>query len=215
MPKPKDRGGNDPGGGNGGGEWSQMPNPYQIPNNLDDAIGEQGEPKSMVSSYWDVNPYYSPFYKEFSENCQRCVMAYEMNRRGYDVEALPTYEGDRMPASMNWATALKDMNGVNVGKKYVETTINSITRQMAKFGNGSRAIVQLEWGGSGHDGHVFNVEYKDGTLYAFDAQNNRSLTGQSLLKEYLHYAKLNTVQLWRTDNKEVADNMRYMVKKRG
>lgn len=215
MPK-GDRGGADPNpnGGRGNLGWDNSPNPYQIPATLDDAIGTQSSPQSMVNAYWNVNPYYSDNYREFSENCQRCVFAYELNRRGYDVEALPTYENDTMPTG-GWRQALSNMSGDSVGRSTVNATIRQMERQMAQYGDGSRAIVALQWGGKGNGGHVFNVEYKDGHLYAFEPQNNRSLTGRALLKDYLHYTRLNTVELYRTDDKDITDNMRYMVKKRG
>ena len=50
----------------------------------------------MASAMLDTNPNYNGDYKEFSENCQRVVVAYEARRRGYDVQAQPTFKGDEL-----------------------------------------------------------------------------------------------------------------------
>ena len=182
MPK-GNRGGKRGGGGqgNGNGNWSDAPNPYQIPNTLAEAVGERKAPMSMTDAYFDANPYYSDNYSEFSANCQRCVFAYEMRRRGYDVEALPTYENDEIPRGGNWQRAMSGMTVVDVGKTTTTATMKNIERQMKDWGEGSRAILRLKWAG-GNSGHVINVEYANGKLNVWDAQSNSRLTG----KEYLN-----------------------------
>jgi hypothetical protein len=213
------RGGKRRGGGGGQPNWSKSPNPYQIPATLSEAIGKQGAPKSMSEAWFDSNPYYSPNYAEFSENCQRCVMAYEMRRRGYDVEALPTYETDTMPQYNEWTKALSGMTTVDVGRTTERGTIGAIERQMSEWGEGARAILRIKWAGSNRGGHVINVEYKNGKLNAYDVQvardsHQNSAGGKELLKEYMQYTTLSRTQLLRTDNAKITDNMRFMVKKK-
>ncbi len=49
-----------------------------------------GEPMSFAKAdSGSVNPKYSLGQKGYRENCQTCVVAYEMRSRGYDVQALP------------------------------------------------------------------------------------------------------------------------------
>ena len=124
-------------GGGGGGpdnNFSDMPSDYKIPNTLEEALGKKGKEMSMADAFFDANPYYSDNYAEFSQNCQRCVFAYEMRRRGYDVTALPTYRGDDMPRGSNWQQAMSGMTRVNVGKSTERATIKSIENQMAAWG---------------------------------------------------------------------------------
>lgn len=168
---------------------------------------------SMTDAFFDANPYYSDDYREFSENCQRAVFAYELRRRGYDVEALPTYESDEMPAGGRWMSALKGLKPVDVGRTTENATIKNIEKQMASWGEGARAIVRVKWAG-GNSGHVFNAEWHNGRLYVFDAQSNRRTTGVNYLKEHLPYTTLSRTQLVRVDQADIADNMRYMVKKK-
>lgn len=199
---------------NGGDtQWSNSPNPYQIPQTLDEAIGSRGEPMGMADAWFDANPYYSDDYGEFSQNCQRCVFAYEMRRRGYNVEALPTYENDAMPRGGNWTTAMKGMTQVNVGKSTEAATLKNIESQMAGWGEGSRGIIRLKWAG-GNSGHVINCEYTNGKLHVFDVQSNKRVTGTQYLKQYLPFTTLSHTELFRTDKATPTDSMRYMVKQK-
>ena len=215
MPtKPKNNRGGKKGGGGFSpdrGNYSTAPNPYQIPDNLNDAIGTRGQPMTMTEAYFDANPYYSDNYDDFSSNCQRCVFAYEMRRRGYDVEALPTYENDEMPRGGNWQRAMSGMTVADVGKSTEGATLKAIGDQMKDWGEGSRAILRLKWAG-GNSGHVINVEWANGKLNVWDAQSNSRLTGEAYLKKYLHFTTLSRTQLYRTDNATVTDDMRFMVR---
>lgn len=212
------------GGGNGGGgaEWSNTPDDYKIPDNLADAIGKQNESYSMADAWRESNPFFSYEYNEYSSNCQRVVMAYEMRRRGYDVEALPTYQGDMMPRGGNWQSALSGMTIKDVGTnaRKDETVMRNIENQMQEWGEGSRAILRIHWAGT-NSGHVINVERRNGKTYYYDAQvahgkAERSIgaqhTDERLLKDYISHAQLNRTQLLRTDNARVTDEMRKMVR---
>jgi hypothetical protein len=208
------------GGRRGGGampssseSYSNAPNPYQIPNTLDEAIGKQGAPLSESDAWFDANPYFNDDYAEFSSNCQRCVFAYEMRRRGYNVEALPTYENDTMPSGGNWQKAMSGMTQVNVGKTTEAATLKNIESTMASWGEGSRGIIRMKWAG-GNSGHVINCEYSNGKLKVYDVQSNKRTTGTKYLKEYLPYTTLSHTQLFRTDNATPTSDMRYMVKQK-
>lgn len=183
----------------------------QVPSTLSEALGVQGVPMSEADAWFDANPYFSEDYSEFSANCQRCVYAYEMRRRGYDVEALPTYEGDMMPMGGNWQKAMNGMTVANVGRTTEKATIKSIEKQMADWGEGSRAIIRVKWAG-GNSGHVFNLEQSNGKLHVYDVQSNKRVTGKKYLEEYLPYATLSYTTLYRTDNATPTEDMRYMVK---
>lgn len=71
----------------------------QLPKNSKEALGRKGKQHSIATALKTVNPNRNPAYSEYSENCQRCVVAYELQRRGYNVEAQPTYDGDKWSAS--------------------------------------------------------------------------------------------------------------------
>lgn len=51
-------------------------------------LGVQGKTFSIEDSLKGANHKYARG-TQYGVNCQRCVQAYELRRRGYDVEALP------------------------------------------------------------------------------------------------------------------------------
>lgn len=157
-----------PGGGSGKTPFGQPNTPQVVPTaQLRGQIGAKGRPISSVEATKNVNPYYNPMYGDYSENCQRCVVAYELNRRGYKVEAEASY-GDKDPYPRGrWRNTFKGLQMVNVGARNTAKTNENIKKNMSQWGNGSRAIVEISKRGGGH---VFNVEYHNGKLYYYDAQ---------------------------------------------
>ena len=196
--------------GGGSGKWAGGNVGREVPATLKEALGKKGKPMSEADAWFDANPFFSDNYKEFSFNCQRCVFAYEMRRRGYDVEAQPTYQGDTMPINTNWTKAMSGMTEASVGRSTEKATLDAIRSQMAKWGNGSRAIVKVRWAG-GNSGHVFNVEYTNNKLHVYDVQSNKRTTGEQYIKDALPYTTLRYTTLYRTDNAQPTDEMRKMV----
>lgn len=171
----------------------------------------------------EFNSRYEQLNGGYDINCQRCVWAYELQRRGYDVEALPNLEGDN-PNSLsrggNWMKLDKNSQG---GIRLAEFSwynqesnkdaSNNALKIMQGWGEGSRGIIRL--GRKTGSGHVFNVEYSKGKVIAVDAQNGQKYT--SLWKALTQNKAVSyTVQLVRTDTAEIDMSQvgRY-VKKRG
>lgn len=158
-----------------------------------EATPEEAVGRSNVQNY-NTDRYYRV-------NCQRCVWAYEMQRRGYDVEALPSYKGDTLPSYGNWMGI-----GENITREYVsaswgqpnsiKTEVSNIKDVMSGWGDGSRGIVRVAWSRS-NSGHVFNVEYKNGKLIGYDAQNGKVYNN---LGDALRGTRRNYTQLVRSDN---------------
>lgn len=149
-------------------------------------------------------------------NCQRCVVAYELRRRGYDVTALPTYKDDTLPqiAYKNkalgtyegrWKGAFKDAKTVNVGDASQRKTISNIENKMAEYGEGSRGVVQIFYRGGG--GHVFNVERKNGKTIYSEAQTGKVKD----IRKTMQMVKTQSVNLVRTDNLKISDRAKNFV----
>ena len=156
-----------------------------------------------------VNSYRDAEYGDYSMNCQRCVVAYELNRRGYKVEAEATWDKDPYPSNNLWTRAFKNGKLEKVGGRSTSSVNKRITDKMKKWGNGSRGIVKVAY--NSKEGHVFNVEYKRGKLYYYDAQ-----TGvQYRNKTVFNHVKTQSVEVMRTDNLKINDSVRDMVRKRG
>ena len=191
------------------------------PETLRSALGSRGEEKSPADAMLETNPYYDGDYREFSHNCQRVVVAYEARRRGYDVMAQPTFEGDKLNRvayydSKNnisrgrWMGAFQDAKPVDVsavgkGTQASQNVVNNIENQMKSYGNGSRGVVQLFYKGGG--GHVFNVEQRNGKTYFIEAQTGKVKDMQRLMD----VMRTDRVALVRTDNLKFSDRAKQFV----
>lgn len=77
---------------------------------LSDVLIEQGKPMfHEEANEHHANPNYQKgIHNGYSQNCQSCVVAYELRRRGYDVEALMRIVGytDNIPEKLAYHTEL-------------------------------------------------------------------------------------------------------------
>ena len=189
-----------------------------------EALGTKGKPFSMGDATVETNPYHSTSYREFSENCQRCVIAYEMRRRGYDVTALPTFAGDKLPQiayidtknniySGRWKGAFQGAKTLDVSASGNNTAaerrvMENIENRMREFGPGSRAVIQILYRGGG--GHVFNVENNGGRIQYIEAQAG---TIKNMERTMTH-VRTDSVNLVRVDNLKISDRIKHFVRHR-
>lgn len=159
-----------PGGGGKGDDWWGIG--PAVPSTLEDALGAKGKPMSQAAASAGTNPHYNGSYEAYSSNCQRAVLAYEARRRGYDVTALPTYNGDMLPYGSDYMRALSNPKIVSTGK-----SVKKIEAQMRSYGNGSRAIIVVA---KGNKGHAFIAEYHSGKVSYIDPQTNKKYNKISL-----------------------------------
>ena len=202
--------GDGPRGGNGDGKKYGQPNTPIVPPSpsIIQQIGEKGAPISPIDAIRSINPDRDEEYGDYSENCQRCVVAYELNRRGYKVEASETYKNDPYPSGNKWLNAFKGGKLVNVGAITNNKVNDNIMKNMKGWGNGSRAIVKVRYNST--SGHVFNVEYSGGKLRYYDAQTG---VRYDPARVFNHVVRKD-VQIVRVDNLALNDDVRNMVRKK-
>jgi hypothetical protein len=208
--------------GSGGGNFSNNTLIEQLPKTVKEALGAKGAAKSISTSLKEANPRYSAAFSEYSENCQRCVVAYELQRRGYDVEAQPTYAGDKWPQVVNvngqrlgrWRGAFRHAVTDKVGAsgnnaKAEAKVLQNIYNRMKSYGAGARAVINIGYRGS-HSGHVFNAEYSGGRVQYLDAQTGERYSTADM-RNFLHIVETSTVGLTRTDNLRVSERAKDFV----
>ena len=205
------------GGGNSGGAWSMFPNVKQ-PETLGEALGAKGRPMSMAEAARGANPYYDGTYREFSQNCQRAVVAYEARRRGYNVTAQPTFDGDTLPQVVTapngtkngrWQGAFRGAKTEMVGGRNARDVQANIERTMSGYGEGARGVIGVQWRKGG--GHVFNVERRNGKTHYVDAQIGARYNPAEILAQ----VKPGSVRLVRTDNLPFSDRAKKSVERSG
>jgi SPP1 gp7 family putative phage head morphogenesis protein len=152
------------------------------------------------------NPKYSTGHL-YQNNCGYCSVAYDIRRRGYDVEAMPknglyTYE---------WQALWDGFRPHGVNAKRKNTALAEMTEEIQSWGEGARGSVFVVW--DGHTwGHYFSVEVINGEAVFIDPQNGKS--GQAVA-DYFKRVKPSSIRYGRVDNLELSDKITEAVKTRG
>ena len=131
----------------------------------------RGQPMDVQNALEGTNPGYDPLSLPdgpYKNNCQRCVPAYELRRRGYDVEALPSPVGADSVKSNNVGFNVFIDNDGNI-MTYTLTAQTDLMGQLESFPDGSRFAVRNSWRGGG--GHVYIAEKQSGTVSFYDPQD--------------------------------------------
>ena len=117
----------------------------------------------------NTNPHFSEG-KEYQKNCQRCVLAYEMNRRGLKCTAKPRILHKADLFAEEWFKNLRNQGCKTEfwSSKNRTGVIRTVKATMAKYGENSRAICYIKWAKG--SAHVFNLEYKNNKVRCIDAQ---------------------------------------------
>ena len=114
------------------------------------------------------NPNFSTGQWGYTQNCQRCVQAYEFRRRGYDVVAA------ERPIKNNkiiWGCeCFTDVNG-NPAKFIFGQTESMVKKVLNSAPDGSRYTIYVKWKGRSTGAHVFVAEKENGVVRYIDPQN--------------------------------------------
>ena len=116
-----------------------------------------------------TNPGFSRRDYAHMNNCQRCVPAYEMRRRGMDVVAKPRPEGDDKLA-YSWDRIFVGQRWHDCGSS--TTGRGQIEQRLMRWGDGARAEVMVEWADGGT--HVFVAENIGGNVVFSDPQSGNA-----------------------------------------
>lgn len=133
------------------------------------------------------------------DNCQRCVPAYFMRRRGYDVRARPTPGGssrDYLQFHPEHAWQNAEVLGCN------GSGMTDITSQMLAWGEGAQAEVAVVWRRSGR-GHVFIAEVVNGEVVFSDPQDESRAA-----ENYFGDVEIGRTRFWRVDILEPSELIR-------
>ena len=116
-----------------------------------------------ASGYWD--------------NCQTCVVAYELRRRGYDVSALPNLNNatiDRLSrdTSLAWIDPNTGLKPEYIVSDKVTTPKRAYTWMKKEIKPGGRYTIEFDWKqGSGHIVHA--RKNNNGEVEMYDPQSGR------------------------------------------
>ena len=162
-----------------------------------------------------TNPNYSSTDPEsaYKLNCQRCVIAYEARRRGYDVEALPALSGldflRYLDHPLGLPSVFEGAEPVDCCARTGEYAKGVLEEQMKTWGDNCRAIVYTGWKNAAV-GHFFIAERINGVTCFLDPQN-----GSADASCYFPLADGTRVYCMRTDNLPFTGRVQKCCKNRG
>lgn len=174
-------------------------------------LGKRGKPKTMAEAMAGTNPHFSEG-EEWQRNCQRCIYAYEMQRRGYEVEAKPRIlDGtDKLPYMYDQNGWPKVMEGAQLVDMPSRNTVKKMLDQMHQWGDESRAVVRVAWKGR-RGGHVFIAEQEGGGTVFVDPQTGNYVD----IDFYMSNAIKGETKLMRIDNLKPGPLLEKCVKRKG
>jgi hypothetical protein len=158
----------------------------------------------------------------YTINCQSCVVANELRRRGYDVEALNnTNRKGNAPFELSKDTANAWIDTAT-GNKPTKTNcsasgeVNQSTALIDKIDNATSTPgrYHIDWGWKGkRSGHIITMErLKDGTARYYDPQNGKT----SDIKDFVARIDKYSVNVLRIDDKMInTDIIKGIVAKKG
>lgn len=198
---------------------------YMINPNFDDKWLSVGLPESEKK-----------LYNKYGKNCALVTTAAALQMMGYDVEAMPrdrTWRGFDSVFDYEWtpenfvspSDSYVNYAGVPWEKEYHNTNRfrgsnadsirEQIKSQMAKWGEGSFAALQVSWKGKG--AHIFTVRQDAKGTTFIDFQIHKSYTPEQWFAAHPK-AKPESIGLYRLDNQKIKSNipdLDKIVKKRG
>lgn len=179
-----------------------------------------------------INPFYNPYNYATSNNCAFCTTAFDLRRRGYEVEASEAVKHGKnktkndLKEVLSWyegetVYSLSDMRDIitnNSDQKYIKTRegrkeLNDVIRDSINEG-----ILDLSEGKAETNGHVIMywklggghdiAYYTEGnSVHYYDTQLNKEID----IMDYLNKSK--TMYTFRSDNLELSNKALKTVKK--
>lgn len=177
----------------------------------------------------EPNPNYDEGVRNgYYFNCQSCVVAYEMRRRGYDVEALMRVVGDKENAPEQLAHRTQSAwidpstgvepkkqkcggaNFINLDTgKTTYKTFDEITEEL-NFATGVPGRYHVDWYWKGRqDGHIIVAErFENNGLRFYDAQTGEIVQWAKLREDINIAAGINVLRVDKLMlNEEIACNV--------
>lgn len=196
----------------------KLSHPKKTVYNKDDELAnvlnvKRGEPMTIEEADdSNANPHYKEG-KNYQINCQRCVPAYELRRRGFNVEALSAADGS-IWENGNSMVVFYGSRGMRIPKTFIDpeskeyelsTLIGKRTMKQAykkleeTVKNDERYFLAMEWAQGG--AHIVNMEKIDGVLSIVDSQSGEILP----IDKYFSYykAKPSSLNYCRIDNLDI------------
>ena len=154
--------------------------------------------KEFVNGKWR----YHYENEAYSSNCSYCTVAYDLRRKGYDVEAMP-YE-DKYYDDAGFLDAYEmyedcDLDDMILDEGYEETIYNAL-EEMPDGSYGHFLVLWKDVNGNPSGGHSMIWEKTNDKVLIRDCQTNKTYTYNEWFNAYLMTGYAYRIGLLRTDN---------------
>jgi hypothetical protein len=102
----------------------------------------------------------------YQVNCGYCVVAYELRRQGFDVEAMPQY--GRFEKE-DWEAMFDGFSSRTLTSENKTEVVDELTNEILLWGEGARGTVLGKY--DDDRGHIFSFEISNGNIVFVDSQN--------------------------------------------
>ena len=161
-----------------------------------------------------INPNFNRAEWDYAYNCSFCTAAYDLRKRGYDVEAAPIslLEGPVVDDILSWyegseavtkADILEDLSAQNLSDGGPTKALND---RLESMGDGARGNLCVYWMLGG--GHSIAWEIENGSVVYRDCQTNEVYDKELILDCVRDFAYI------RTDNCEITEKVLRTVRNR-
>ena len=160
----------------------------------------------------NTNPAFNSGNPGYKQNCQRCVAAYEMRRRGYDVIAKSAVVNEngllsrKDPLYFKWDKIFSGARFLHCQGE--DGGLEDIIAKMDIWGDGAVAEINVQWNAT--EAHVFIAERINGAVRFVDPQN-----GNTDCSSYFTNAINGATMVARIDNLEPTELIEKCIKNRG
>ena len=143
-------------------------------------------------------------------NCTSCTTAYELRRRGYDVEAIYMKNGKMREEVETWYKGSSFTKYKSDGQH--KTNSEGIYSQFSNCGDGARGVVSVTWKEGGR--HIMNWENIGGQTYIVDCQSNKVYPQWKFERSVSQKVNWDDVAFMRVDNLELTEKVKDMIHER-
>lgn len=171
-----------------------------------------------------VNPAFKNWDQNTKNNCTLCTMAYELRRRGYDVQARKATQGydandlvkdwyknskpkitEGSMSSQDILDAMAKGEAPTIKKENQDHMIQNTLSTVKKQKDGARGQLSIVWDQS-ISGHSVSYAVENGEMTIYDTQSNKKFVGDKACEKYLR--KTSQVSVTRLDNCQI--NTKYI-----
>ena len=148
---------------------------------------------SMETDVRNVNPGFTNLSDNTKNNCMLCTTAYDLRRRGYDVNA------ERISSGLQYTDVKRYYPDAEVRRVTGATTtaeLNQKTKEaLISQGEGARGNLMVQWQG-GAGGHSMAYEVHNGEVKIYDAQSGEVHETEEIIAYTMavSYARLDNVE---------------------